>query len=552
MKATITEIFKKGIESETHNIFYRSSHNTPTQTTDRPQITNISTDNNDLSVNLIRNFVNNENNSLYESAQFKLTYTGAQKTFTSNIDLTIDGVTGIDNSTEFNIQCKGTLELKPLRFHNKSNTSKTINLSASTSDSSFAQKYLDIEYYISADEPDENSWINLSNVTINPIYLTIQSFTIPAHESLWVRSNKNSNKMSSWYNENNYFYFNSDDNNIGGIELGGDIMSIINSNTMPNYCFYGLFNYLKALSSIESDFTLPADLSDHCYQNMFYGCTSLTTVPTNLLPATTLKYACYTGMFLNCTSLEYIPENLLRAPTLTNYCYQDMFNGCTSLEYIPENLLQATTLASSCYTQMFRDCTSLTTIYENLLPVKRLTSSCYQGMFYGCTSLTTIPENLLPATTLSNNCYQEMFMGCRNLINTPKLLAETIGQYCYNQMFRDCSNLTNIPTTLPATTLYIGCYSSMFNGCAKITTAPELPATTLVTDCYNSMFISCAILNKITMLATNINASGCLSNWVNTVSSSGTFIKYANTTLPSGNSGIPSGWTIQSYVPTND
>ena len=79
-----------------------------------------------------------------------------------------------------------------------------------------------------------------------------------------------------------------------------------------------------------------------------------------------------------------------------------------------------------------------------------------------------------------------------------------------------------------------------------LTTAPELPATTLASYCYNSMFERCKKLNYIKMLATNISASDCLARWVYGVSSTGTFVKNAAmTSLPTGNSGIPSGWTVQ-------
>jgi hypothetical protein len=47
------------------------------------------------------------------------------------------------------------------------------------------------------------------------------------------------------------------------------------------------------------------------------------------------------------------------------------------------------------------------------------------------------------------------------------------------------------------------------------------------------------------MLSTDISASSCLTNWVNGVSSSGTFVKHPDmTSLPSGVSGIPTGWTV--------
>jgi hypothetical protein len=85
----------------------------------------------------------------------------------------------------------------------------------------------------------------------------------------------------------------------------------------------------------------------------------------------------------------------------------------------------------------------------------------------------------------------------------------------------------------------------MFNGCSSLTTAPELPATTLTHWCYYFMFRHCKKLNYIKMLATDISANACLTTWVSNVASSGTFVKNpAMNSLPTGDSGIPSGWTV--------
>jgi hypothetical protein len=84
----------------------------------------------------------------------------------------------------------------------------------------------------------------------------------------------------------------------------------------------------------------------------------------------------------------------------------------------------------------------------------------------------------------------------------------------------------------------------MFQNCTSLTTAPELPATHLDDYCYNSMFEGCNKLNYIKMLATNIGDFS-LSDWVNGVASSGTFVKNpAMTTLSTGVDGIPNGWTV--------
>lgn len=104
---------------------------------------------------------------------------------------------------------------------------------------------------------------------------------------------------------------------------------------------------------------------------------------------------------------------------------------------------------------------------------------------------------------------------------------------------------------LPATTLAQSCYQSMFINCTSITTAPILPATTLATYCYQSMFRGCSSLNNVTCLATDISAQGCTNQWMYGVDgtvASGTFTKAASmSSWTTGNSGIPSGWTVVDY-----
>ena len=197
--------------------------------------------------------------------------------------------------------------------------------------------------------------------------------------------------------------------------------------------------------------------------------------------------------------------------------------------------------ANARFCSLFEGCESLTTTPE--LPATTLAESCYEYMFYGCTGLTVAPE--LPATTLAESCYESMFNGCTSLTAAPELPATILAKLCYYQMFSGCTNLTTAPE-LPATALAISCYRQMFHGCTNLTAAPELPATTLVNYCYQEMFYGCTNLSSITMLATNIPASGgCLSNWVSGVASTGTFTKAAAmTSLPTGTSGIPKGWTV--------
>ncbi len=297
----------------------------------------------------------------------------------------------------------------------------------------------------------------------------------------------------------------------------------------------GLFRQYTGLKNA-GNLILPATtLASFCYNSMFQGCTSLATAP-SILPATTLAYSCYGSMFQGCTSLKASPS--LPATTLAYYCYDCMFRSCKNLAQAPE--LPATTLADYCYSFMFYGCSSLKTAPE--LPATVLTESCYHGMFGNCTSLTQAPS--LPATTLAYSCYGSMFNDCTSLTQAPELPATTLTKNCYASMFQGCTSLATAPSILPATTLSNNCYNSMFQSCKNLAQAPELPATTLVDKCYYYMFYNCAKLNYIKCLATDISATDCTGSWLFSTSPTGTFVKHPDATWTTGDSGIPTGWTV--------
>lgn len=130
------------------------------------------------------------------------------------------------------------------------------------------------------------------------------------------------------------------------------------------------------------------------------------------------------------------------------------------------------------------------------------------------------------------------------LISSDKLLlpATQLTQYCYCGLFDGCSSLVNTPE-LPASTLAENCYEAMFRNCA-ITTAPDLNADSFVIGCYSYMFYNCVNLTYVKCLGTNTETENCRVNWLSNVSSTGTFTKAAGITWPTGDSGIPSGWTV--------
>lgn len=140
----------------------------------------------------------------------------------------------------------------------------------------------------------------------------------------------------------------------------------------------------------------------------------------------------------------------------------------------------------------------------------------FASLFKNCT-LVTFDGLKLPATTIAGHSYQEMFYGCESIIIAPSVVG--VGTYSCSNMFRNCSNLEEV----------------------------ELLAETLDSYCYQRMFSSCSKLKKVTIRATDISANSCLSNWMSSVPAGGTFKCIQGVEYPTGNSGVPNGWTVE-YV----
>ena len=60
---------------------------------------------------------------------------------------------------------------------------------------------------------------------------------------------------------------------------------------------------------------------------------------------------------------------------------------------------------------------------------------------------------------------------------------------------------------------------------------------------FSFMFRNCSALNEIEVNVPSWDTSSC-TNWVSGVSATGTFTKPSETSIPTGTTGIPAGWTI--------
>lgn len=178
------------------------------------------------------------------------------------------------------------------------------------------------------------------------------------------------------------------------------------------------------------------------------------------------------------------------------------------------------------------------------------------GLFYGATTLTDASDLVLPALTLKESCYNGMFRGCSNLVNGPKLLpALDVPKDGYSSMFEGCVSLVGGPeiraTTVSGTTALnrMFCMSRSSKVTAAMTKSPILRITNPASyaNTYQQLFCGNGNITEVTILAPN-GTDLSFNNWLNYNSGSGVIKKLASTTLSSGNSGLPNGWTTENYV----
>jgi hypothetical protein len=132
-----------------------------------------------------------------------------------------------------------------------------------------------------------------------------------------------------------------------------------------------------------------------------------------------------------------------------------------------------------------------------------------------------------------------------SLTNGDSFKTYSLSSYCGYSTFSGMTTLVSAENLYIPNTPSYG-FMFMFSGCSSLEIGPTLNALTLSQQCYYRMFQNCSSLRYIKMMATDISASQCLSEWVSGVSSTGTFVKNAAATWNvTGANGIPSGWTVE-------
>lgn len=183
------------------------------------------------------------------------------------------------------------------------------------------------------------------------------------------------------------------------------------------------------------------------------------------------------------------------------------FNGSTCWFNVRGNI------ASICYENNFQNVTT----GENHKRVWYL----FQN-----TNVVDASKLVIPYTNFEMNSFLHgMFKGCTKLVAAPEIPEMTFGRAPNDDSA--CAN--------------------MFQGCTSLERAPIL-RTTSVSGAGNwtfyYMFDDCTKLNYVECLTEDTSGFYTFDTWLRNVSSTGTFVKHPNATWPSGDSGIPEGWTV--------
>lgn len=216
-------------------------------------------------------------------------------------------------------------------------------------------------------------------------------------------------------------------------------------------------------------------------------------------------------------------------------------NGNTWSEWTETNNVRSLTLADG-QTMHVRNTSETSTGFSTGISSTDIYRFSFSANTYAGGNINSLlcknPQNAV----ITEFCFNRLFLSAR-LVTAPALPSTEIARGCYNYMFRECRQLVTAPEVLPATTTYQSCYYYMFEGCTSLVKAPKILAESIAANAYNSMFRNDSLLNYIYTKMTQITDTNSIANWVDRVAANGDFYCPAELTIPTGASGIPSGWT---------
>lgn len=163
----------------------------------------------------------------------------------------------------------------------------------------------------------------------------------------------------------------------------------------------------------------------------------------------------------------------------------------------------------------------------------------------------SIPKELPKRFAILNNA-GHMYANCANLTKVMNLSNIRKIDYA-DYMYSNCTSLTEVSDNNNVNEINDCQY--MYSGCTNLKTGMDLskvkvikkPMYNWITNGFCNMYNNCSKLEEI--IAPNISVwdTNKFTNWVKGVAANGTFYKPKGLEIPTGNNGIPTGWTVKEY-----
>ena len=226
-----------------------------------------------------------------------------------------------------------------------------------------------------------------------------------------------------------------------------------------------------------------------------------------------------------------------------------LFSHSVNLINANDIVIPQTTYPDFFADEMFTHCESLVTA-PNLNNVVNIGYASCSQMFGYCYSLVTPPDFNSVTYTGPRSGFSWCFYDCNSLTRTPSFNSLTsIGPLGFNRAFTNCSNLTDIMfdtsniTSLPESALSMSFMNTKIETGLYLGNVTELGKSSLYQLYRNCSFLSAVYCPNVSSWDTSIT-----NNWLSgagtSVSGTKTAYKYSNISIPTSDSGIPSGWTV--------
>ena len=307
--------------------------------------------------------------------------------------------------------------------------------------------------------------------------------------------------------------------------------------------------------------------------SVFYNCSSMTDASGVDIEVANVTQNGLSSAFQDCSALLAAPRLVVGDITGT-YGLQQSFLSCSSMTDASQVSITVASVPRNGMYRMFESCSAL--LAAPAVTVRGMSGSdALTSVFYGCDSMTDASNVDIEVANVTQNGLSSSFQNCSALLAAPRLVVGDItGTYGLNRSFMNCSSMTDASqvnitvASVPQNGLYytfLGCSSlldapsvlirgvsgsdalnAMFWNCSSMVNASQvrLEATKLGVNSYRSLYSGCSALQSATMLATDFSAAGCMFEWMKGAPAGGTLTIKSGVTLPSGVSGVPTGWTV--------